>query len=252
MNNQLLAEKCETFLKEFVDSQVDFFLEDDSYYQHMATPLKSAEHLKQEHRNRIKKSLLMKEYRESIAKAVALILSKMSHYVRPEEFEKVKSEMEHIIDHLANPVEVDMGGTEEAQPLLFRKLWGISNDTLLHIHHFANALIQQKHYNEANHVLTFLVTVAPDIAGFWTSRGICLQALHHDDEAFQVFNVSRILAPEDPIPIIYICNGYLRLKDKKKAADELKKLEDCLHHHPDQKKTWHSLWMSLKDHLHRL
>lgn len=252
MNPQLLTEKCELFLKEFVESQVDFFLEDDSYYQTMATPLKSAEQLKREHRDRIKESLLMTEFRDSITKAISLIFTKLPQHLHHKEFEIVKNEMEHILDHLANPPNLDPSMGEEPQPIIFRKLWGISNDTLLHIHHFANGLIQKQEFKDANDLLTFLVTISPDIAGFWISRGICLQGMQRDEEALQVLNVAKILAPDDPIPMIYIINGHLRLKDKGKAAEELQHLEECLNSHPEEKKNWNALAISLKEHVNRM
>lgn len=247
MSDRELAEKFELFLKEFIESQVDSLLKDDDYYQVKATALKSAKQLKLEHRTQIKESLLMKDFRNSMTKAVSLIFTKLPQHINHEDFKKVQGELEHILEHLATPPQLDTNGEEEPQPIIFRNLWGISNETLLHIHHFANTLIQKHEYADANDLLIFLVTISPDIAGFWVSRGICLQGMDRDEEALQVLNVAKVLAPEDPISMIYTIQSYLKVKEKEKASDELLHLEEYLNTNPEEKLKWHEMLISLKE-----
>jgi tetratricopeptide (TPR) repeat protein len=247
MNDQLLTEKFELFLKDFIESQVDSFLDDDDDYQMKATALKSAKQLKQEHLNRIKESLLMKDFRTSMTKAVSLIFTKLPQNINHEDFKKILSEMDHILEHLASPPQLDTRIGEEPRTIIFRNLWGISNDTLLNIHHFANVLIEKREYEEANDLLIFLVTISPDIAGFWISRGICLQGMDRDEEALQVLHVAKVLIPDDPIPMIYTIHGFLKVKDKEKGSEEILHLEECLNNHPEEKQKWNELLISLKE-----
>jgi len=248
VNKHQLAQKSDLFLKQIVDAQVDLYLEEDSYYQKLASPLKSADQLKQEHREHIQSTLLMKEFRDSLSHAISLIFNELPKTLHPNEFAKVQDEMEHILDFLDEPVPESY----EGEPVIFHKLWNISDETLHHIHHFANGLIQRKQYEDAHDVLSFLVTLAPDISRFWSCRALCLQAMNKQDEALQVLQVAKILAPDDPVPMIYSCNGYLHLKDKKKATEELKMLESCLDAHPESKAAWQPIQKSLKDFVRRL
>lgn len=251
-NKNALSEKCELFLKDFVDAQAKLYLEDDAYYEGMATPLKPASLLKKEHLEHIKNTLLMKEFRDSLSKAISLIFNDLSKSIRPDEFAKIKNELENILDFLAQPVEEDKSSAGARKPILFHKMWKISDNTLQHLHHFSNSLIHEKNYEDANAMLTFLVTLAPEISRFWSSRALCLQALHRDDEAFQVLNIAKILSPDDPVPLIYNCNGLLRLKEKQKALDELKNLQACMEAHPDTKNSWKTIYQALKEQISKL
>lgn len=223
-------------LDEFINSNVDALLEDDVYYQAMSTPLKSAESIKREQRAQLVEFLQMKNLRESVEKAEKFIRENLSSVITPQEFDKVMAEFDHVEEHISQFVD----STKELgdQPVLMKDVYGISDESLKHIYALIKHCVHEKKHEEAQHLLTFLTTLAPNVPGYWLALGICFQALNQHDKAIEAFNITKALDSTDPAPFVYAAESYHSLKMNDQAKHEIEGAQHLLQENAnDQLKT---------------
>lgn len=212
---------------EVIDAEIEAMLEDDSYYQGLATSLKPASVLKEEHRKKLREFFEMKELYSQLASAQKLALDLLPPLVAREQFTKIKDEIEQSTAHFVQFVEST--NTEAIErPILFQEMFGFSDETLLHMYDLASDLVNKKKYEYASDLFRFLTVLAPHVASYWIGLGVCLQALDRHEDATAVFRAAKFLHPLDPLPLIHIMECYLSLKDKAKIKQELAEIEKLI------------------------
>lgn len=214
--------KDDLIIDELVDSQVEALLEEDSYYQMYATPLKPANQVKEEHRKQLKELVSLNDMRSQLDKAQSLILSLMPHFVPPEEFSKIQNEIESAPEHFMQHLQAE-GDAEKI--FLLQTIFGFSNETLISIYKLAADLFQKGHFEDALAIFTFLSTMAPHVTSYWVAQGVCLQSLNRNEEAIVAFTAAKLLNPSDPVPLSHLIECYLSLKDHEKAKMEQEELK---------------------------
>ncbi len=213
-------------LLDYIEAHVDDLLQDEGYYAALATPIKSAEVIKKQHRSELVEFLQMKDLASCLENAENLIRDHLPELISPEAFEKVRNEFDHSIEHMFEMTE--RLAKEGNKPVLLQELFGFSNDSLVQIYGLAEHLIKRKHYEDAVQILTFLTTLTPDIPSFWITFGICLQLLKEHEGAIALFDIVKMLKPTDPVPFIYSAESYMALNHFDKAKQELESAKPLL------------------------
>lgn len=224
----------DTMLENLIESQVESLIQDDSYYQMFATPLKPASAFKNAHKKQLIEFFKLTELRSQLENAPDLILTLMPQYLSQPEMDKIKTELDNSGDHFLKFVE-SMKETEK--PILFQEMFGLSDDTLLKVYDLGVNLVKQGYYEDANTLFVFLATLAPHVASYWIAQGACLQALDRQEEAVAVFNAAKFLNPSDPAPCAYSIESYQILKDQDKAKLELSLLKEIVKSLKNEEKT---------------
>ena len=75
-----------TTIEQFVESQVETLVQDDSYYQMFATPLKPPSAFKKAHREQLMDFFKFAELRAQLEEAPKIVLELLPNFVLPEEF----------------------------------------------------------------------------------------------------------------------------------------------------------------------
>ncbi|HRD55946.1 MAG TPA: hypothetical protein PLC42_06070 [Parachlamydiaceae bacterium] len=219
--------KVDNLLEELIESQVDNLIQEDSYYQMFATPLKPASAFKQAHRKQLVEFFKLGDLREQLEHAPELMLELLPSFVSKEEFDQIKKELDSSGEHFVHFVE-SMSDKPSEKPILFQEMFGLSDETLLRIYDFGADLVKKENYEDANTIFVFLTTMAPHVPSYWIAQGACLQALDRHEEAVAVFNAAKFLNPKDPAPSFYTIESHLALKDNTRAKLELNTLKEIV------------------------
>lgn len=230
--------KIDTLLDELIESQVESLVQDDAYYQNFATPLKSASQIKVEHRKQLIDFFKLTELRSQLESAPVLVENLLVDLISPAEFDKVKAELDKSGEHFISFIG-SMGKDSGEKPILFQEMFGLSDETLLHIYDLSVDLVKKGKYEDANTLFVFLTTLAPHVPSYWIAEGACLQALNRHEEAIAVFNAAKFLNASDPAPVAYSMESYYMLKDMSSAKAELEALKEIVKSLPaDEKSNW--------------
>lgn len=214
-------------LDDLVESQVEASLQADPYYEFLSTPLKPASSIKKEHREQLTNFFKMTELRSHLEMAQNLILALLPDLISPQQFAKVKNEIDNSGAHFLQFIESQNDEPSET-PILFQEMFGLSDDTILHIYDLGVSLIGNKKMQEAIIVFTFLTTLAPHVSSYWVALGVCFQETNRHQDAITAFSAAKFLKPMDPAPLFYTIESYLLLKETEKANLELEELKNVI------------------------
>lgn len=215
--------QIDVLIEELIDSEIEGLIQEDSYYNLYATPLKPASTIKAEHRKQLKETFKLTDLRRHLDKAQSLILHLMPNYVPAEEFTKIKKEIEESGTHFIHFAETM---SEDADKTIFlQDMFGLSNETLVHAYDLASDQVNKGHIEDAYDIFVFLGTMAPYVPSYWIAQGICLASLNRHKEAIEAFTAAKLLHPADPLPLAYIIESRLTLKEMNDAKQELEALK---------------------------
>jgi tetratricopeptide (TPR) repeat protein len=218
--------QLDALLDDLIKSQVETLVQDDSYYQMLATPLKPASAIKQAHRTQLVEFFKLKDLRSQLENAPTILMELLPDFVSRQDFEVIKAELDNSGEHFVRFVE--SMAEESDRPILFQEMFGLTDDTLLHIYELSVDVVKKGNYKDANTLFVFLTTLAPHVSSYWIAQGACLQVLSRHEEAVAVFNAAKFLNPADPAPCAYSVESYIELKDAEKAKQELGVLKDVV------------------------
>lgn len=213
-------------INELVESQVEALVEDDSYYQALATPLKPASAFKREHRRQLEDFFKLTELRKQFEEAPKLILNLLPNLVSTLEFNQVKDELDKSSENFIKNMAI--GSQSSEKPVLFQELFGLSDETLMSIYDLGVDLVQKENFDHANTLFVFLTTLAPHVTSYWIAQGVCLQALDRHKDAIAIFDAAKVLDPSEPALSAYTIESYLALKEKDKASLEIDALKEII------------------------
>lgn len=212
-------------INELIESQVNSLMQDDSYYQALATPLKPASLVKKEHHKQLEDFFKLNELRKQFEEAPNIILQLLPDLVDPIEFNRVKDELDKSGENFITYME-SMGDQSSEKPILFQEMFGLSDDTLLDIYSLGVDLVKKEDYDRANTLFVFLSTLSPHVTNYWIAHGLCLQSLNRHIEAIDIFTAAKVLDPSDPAPSAHTIDSYLALRENDKAKLELDTLKE--------------------------
>ncbi len=217
--------KSESLLNELIEPQLDALMEEDSFYQRLATPLKSAMLWKQQHREELKEYLKFKGVNQRITNALDLIAYTMPSFTPAADYAKVKQELDNGAEHFRRFVN-SIEPTD--RPILFQEMLGLSDDTILSIYAFGRNLVEQGNTKDAMPVFALLTILAPHVESYWVAEGVSMQDLGLHDQAIAAFSAAKFLNPEDPSPIQYSIESYHVLQDGIKEQEEKELLQTVM------------------------
>lgn len=216
----------EAVLNDIIEGQVDALIQDEAHYQCYATPLKNAKTARQIHRDQLVDFFKLSDLRSYFEKGQNLVFTLMPNFVSPENFAKIKNEMDHSIQHfigyiISSPKE---NYANKEKPVLLQEMFGLSNETLLQIYDLAGDLVNKANYSDALSLYIFLTILAPHVQNYWIAQGVCFQALDRHQEAVAVFNCAKVINAANPAPYAYSVESYAILKE----IDQVKVESDLL------------------------
>lgn len=211
--------------EELLESQVESLLQEDDYYQYLATPLKSAAMCKQDHKAQLSEFFKFKEFNERMKRAQDLITNALPSFVTSEAFLKIKEELDNSSDYFNRFIE---SAEDLDRPILLQEMFGLSDETLLQIYAFGRNLVEKKNFQDACAIFALLATLAPHVSSYWIAEGACMQGLNQHEEAIAAFNGAKLLNPLDPAPIAYSIESYHILKDTTQEKIERELLKNVL------------------------
>lgn len=198
----------------YTEGNVDHFLESDEYYEMIATPLKPASIIKQEHRQELLELLNPHDLKAKMNGARKLIREHLAATSSPEELLRIEEEMDyfmHFINHSKEGCSCS---------IIYKQSFDIPSDILLQIYRLACQFIENKQYENARLLFTFLTSITPAVSDFWIAFGVCLQAMEFHEGAILLFANAKTLTPSNPAPYIYTAESYIKLQDRAHAQEE--------------------------------
>lgn len=201
-------------LKEIAET----LLENDEYYQMLSTSLKSAEVIKAQEKSAIEEQLNPKDLRYLIQQASTLIMEQMPLLISAADFEKLKEELSSSPEKIAEKTEKNLNHSYSENSSS-----ELSEQSLGYIYALAYTLIQEDQYSQAETILTLLTLLVPGQNTYWIALGISLQGQKKFQEASDIFEISKILNPQDPTSFILAAQTDLFLDDIDAAREELSK-----------------------------
>lgn len=225
-------------LDELIETQVENLIQDDDYYQALATPLKPAAIVKKEHREQLTEFFNFKEQRARFEQAQALITDLMPSFASPEAFAKVKEELNNSTAYFSHFIKSSEAESSD-RPILLQEMFGLSDETLLHIYAFGRDLVGKGQFQDALALFALLTTLAPHVPSYWISEGLCFQKLNLHEEALAAFSAAKFLNPLDPTPIAYSIESHHILKENEQMKNEIESLEKVVANlDSNEKATW--------------
>lgn len=182
--------KPNTLLNELIESQVEELIQSDDFYQKLATPLKSASVIKQEHRQQLTEFLQFKEQIARLDQAQKLITDLMPSFIPPVEFDKIKQELDNSGAHFSDFMEK---AEDSDRPILLQEMFGLSDETLMHVFALGKDLIEKGHFQDACSLFAFLTTLAPHVPSYWILEGVCFENLNLHEETKAAFTAANFL-----------------------------------------------------------
>lgn len=202
-----------------INSGINASEESSTFYEYYATPLKSAQTIRQEHREQMTQFLKFGELIEQFEKAGNLLKSHLPGRLTEVELSRIQGEIANASSRFLQFL------PQENKPILLQEVFGFSNETLLSLYSLASDLMEEGNYQDAYTVLVPLTTLAPHVASYWIAEGICLQQLGRHGDALTSFTCAKLVDPGLEEPYIYSIYSYIELKDQPKAQDELSHLQ---------------------------
>lgn len=223
------------FIEDIVKQEVETFIPDESYYKMFATPLKPPSAFRNAHREKLIDFFKFEELQEQLEEAPKIILNLMPTFVPVDDFTKIKDELNKSINHFIR-IAISMGESSEKPPIL-QELFGISDESLVHIYELGIDLVKQNNHKDANALFVFLTTMTPYVPSFWIAQGACLQALDRHEDAVEMFKTAKLLKPVDPLALVYLIESYKNLKREDEAKVELETLKTLVESFEGDEKT---------------
>jgi len=214
--------------EEVIDPEIEGLLKDDAYYQKLATPLKSAKLVKEEHRQQLKEIFKLSVLREELNRAQKLMLELLPNFLPPEEFAQVKKESDESSQHFVQFIEKINANEEREKPILLQEMFGFSDSTLLHTYALASDLVKKGNIADAYSLFVFLATMAPYVASYWVAQGVSLKALGRVEEAIPIFETAILLDPKDPLSRAHMIESLIAMKERDRARSEYDALKDVI------------------------
>lgn len=220
----------------------DSFLENDDFYQAMATPLKPAKQWKNEHRSQILETLKLSDFSKNMDKAVEIIMDRLPKIISKEEWERIVGEFSHI----EQSFQQNSVSQEEGVDITNQQLMGISDETLNSIYTVGSALVDEKAFNDASPIFQALCFFDPWVGEYWLGLGICLFNLNEYYQALEILSMAQILQPDKAAAFVYSAFCNFKMNQFEQLSEDIKKIEEIFSQSVDEKMQWEEMFEFLK------
>ncbi len=110
----------------------------------------------------------------------------------------------------------------------WQKALGLNNETLLWIYNLGSRFFNEKHYEEAVSLFSFLTLLNPMIWEHWIALGFAQKELNQDIYALNSLSLASLLNPHDPTSRFQSAKIHLKLSQFDEALLELEELQKII------------------------
>ncbi len=178
--------------EELIQEAAASLLETDEYYQSQATPLISAEQLKQRHLDEIRSVLESDELTVTVERGFDWIRQDIIEVLKEEELTRFFDDMSKIneesLSKLPEAAKKMITGGEER--LTYQDFFGLSDETLRSMYTLGFQYFQGKEFQKAVDVFSVVTTFNPYVSDFWNAMALCYQNLKEFQKALDTFSVA--------------------------------------------------------------
>lgn len=218
---------------EDIESQADQWLWKEAEYIARATPLKSAAMIKNEHRSQIIEYLKMTELHHALDASIEFIKSELPSLISAEAYQNIEHTIRQCGDIFTQFIKNLKSNKSQTQPTLLYQQCALSTENLQDIYKLVVHFVETENFEGAKAISTLLITLDPYVPEFWNALGVCLQNLKEYENAIDVFDIAKILNPNNPGPYIYAAECYLSIENQVKAAEEIEAAQPLLKEIPN-------------------
>ena len=217
-----------------LDEAVDSLMESDEYYQKQSTLLKSADQLKEQARQEIRKNLEASEFQKVMVHGLQLIITKI-----PDEnlFEEFKNYKNFAQAHLE---ELEKAASERL--VVNQEIFGISEASMEKIYSLGTQLIGEVAYADAEAVFTVLCFLNPAVTAYFVGLAVACFSQGKYQECLICLEIPKILEPENISLHIYSALSKIKLEDTATLKEDVALLDTLFTKYPDEKKDWKDVY----------
>lgn len=231
---------------QWINQTADSLLEENSYYEKMANPLKSAEQFKAEHRKHLQEFLQFKDFKEKMNQGVDVVLERLPQMITANEWTQFKEDFARSIGrerHIASSFTEQI---EQGQSTTFQNLMGISSHNMNHLYNLDRKLVEEKHFNQALAIFTMLTYLNPQVPEYWIGQAICLYSMAKYEEALAILQLAKVLQPDKVAPFIYSAFCNFALYRPEGIQQDLDLVHQILQHSETERAHWEEPYKVLK------
>ena len=235
---------------ELINWAVDNSLEEETYYAALATPLKSAEILKKEHKQQALEAFQLKGFDAAMRRGLTLILERLPHELSPAEAQLFLDDLAHIkapqSDAYLKAQYEKLKELPSTPETSFQSIFALSDNTMEHIYALGLELLNERAYADAETVFSVATYLNPFIPENLIGSGIALFWQKKYQNALQWFEIAQELQPDKAVALVYAALCKLNLNETADLKGHLQSLEKIFKSFPDEKKQWGDFYISLK------
>ena len=217
VNTQLLPSEVQQYVDAFVrkiteiekegyDSKLIPFSQKEDELQMYSQEFFSSMHQKLQQGLNILKNIFEKEEKQN---------PKISEQASIVTLEKAQRAMHKKL----NDPEFSFSDLDRTRPL--QELYGLPWPFMDRAYQTANALLQDKRYEEAECVYMLLCYLHPGVFEYWISSATCKQELGKLEEALRAYEMSLLWEPTNPLVFFQIASCHCQGKEKKSCLEAL-------------------------------
>lgn len=220
-----------------LDEQIDRFIEEDAELlptTQRPTRMKQERHRKKEE---LKNSLTLVYLKNDIDLANQIIFSRMPQFLSSEEWESVSEELLNCENSVKKFWEECQGGDHQ-EPVAYYQILGLSSETLLHLYHFGQDLLENEEIVNSQAIFGFLVIIAPQIAPFWLALGRTYQFSGNYIEAVEVYEQGKAYDVKLGRFYLFSAECYEAMDNEKAMNEEIATLRELIADDPENQVLW--------------
>jgi tetratricopeptide (TPR) repeat protein len=235
----VMNDKVQAQLNE--DEVLDILLEPYEYYELLATPLKQANAFKEEHRQCLKEMFQFNEFGRRMNKGFDLIIDLLPEIVGRKAWEKLAQEFAERDQHAQQYLSQRFSIGENGEPPTVQRLWGISDDSLLHIYNLGRQLLEDEQFDQADAVFTVLSYLNPNIPEYALGKGIALYSIGNYKDAAEMLQVAKTLLPNKVAPFLYSALCQTVLQNTEEVDKDLAAIEEIMKKSSEERDKWNDI-----------
>lgn len=216
--------------EELINQATDSLLQPDVYYESLATALKTAPQIKDQHRKELMKALEFEDFRQKLSKGLHILVKQMQSSNFIEELKNCQHHAE----------------TFEGEAASIQQVYGFSDRSMELMYKFGGELIQKEAFDEAEAVFVVLTFLNPLISEYYIGAAISLFWQRKFPDCLACVGISKILQPEKAVSFIYSALSKIESGDTSSVKEDVQKLDEIFDKSPEQKKEWQELYNLIK------
>lgn len=131
----------------------------------------------------------------------------------------------------------------------YQDLFGFSDTTMQVLYDVADHLFEESSYDQAQKVLTLIVTLSPYVITYWIALGVSYHAQKNFAKAKAVYRFAHKLNPNKAISLIHLLQCAIESKDKPLLIEVRSQIEALFKKNDSQLEQWEESYRRLISHV---